>query len=154
MWRSPRGQEATKKIAFQSVSLREYLQLPLVAGAATLALEAMPKASPEQERLAWKTAEDFLAAALQGSVTKAQGFQLAMSWKGTTSIFGWAGVAPSLPPNLRGPTAYIMGQRYLRLGRLKDAAEFFRMAAKDAAAGSELAQLTRLALQRLDGTKK
>jgi tetratricopeptide (TPR) repeat protein len=150
MWQSPRGREAAKKLAFQSVSLREYLQLPLRAGAATLALEAIPNASAEQERLVWKTAEDLLAATLSGKLTKAQGFQLAMTWKGTTGVFGWAGLAPHLTPKLRGPVAYVLGHRYLRMGKAKDAAEFFRTAAKDAPDGSALGQLTRVAQKSLE----
>jgi hypothetical protein len=49
------------------------------------------------------------------------------------------------PLALRGPMAYVFAQRYLRLQKPKEAAEFFRAARDAAAAGSRLRRLGQLA---------
>jgi hypothetical protein len=74
---------------------------------------------------------------------------MGLAWKGITNVLGWAGVAPTLPPDLRGALAYVLGHRYLRLGRPEDAAGLFRTAVADAPAGSPLRKLAEAELQRL-----
>ena len=91
----------------------------------------------------------FVAVTDEGTVSQTQMIQLALAWKGITNFLGWAGVAPNLQPNLRGPIAYVMGHRYLRLGQPKDASMFFNTALTDAPNGSPLATMAQAELDRL-----
>ncbi len=76
-----------------------------------------------------------------GRVGKPQLLQLYLAWKGTTGWLGWRGVAPSLQPALRGPLAYVLGSRYLRLGKLDAAHDLFKQALIDASGDAVLRQL-------------
>jgi hypothetical protein len=69
-----------------------------------------------------------------------------MSWKGVTNALGWAGVAPSLEPHLRGPFAYVLGHRFRRLGQPEQARQMFLTAVADAPPDSTLARLAERAL--------
>src|SRR4029077_15687753 len=79
---------------------------------------------------------------------------LTLTWKGTTNFLGWGGVAPGLEPSLRGPLAYVLGQRYLtRLKMPAEALPFFETAVRDAPPGSSLQRLAQAEVDRLKKTK-
>src|SRR5947207_3077210 len=103
---------------------------------------ALPaNASVEQEELTWQISEKvFDAAVTTGKLGKSEVLALALTWKGVTGNFGWAGVAPKLDPGLRGPLAYVMGHRLLRLKNV-EASAFFHTALKDAPPNSVLERL-------------
>jgi hypothetical protein len=86
---------------------------------------------------------------MNGKLTLPQLIQIGLTWKGTTSYLGWAGVSPNLDPALRGPSAYIFGHRYLRLNRRQEALALFRTALADAPPGSSLRRLAQAELDRL-----
>lgn len=86
---------------------------------------------------------------MDGKIGKSQSLQLLLAWKGISNFLGWGGVAPSLQPGLRGKLAYIMGHRYLRLGKPDDAKTFFQTAIGDAPKDSPLRQLSQQDLDSL-----
>jgi tetratricopeptide (TPR) repeat protein len=150
-WQSPRGRELARTIAFQSVPLGE---MALATGGLVFTEMARQGAfigatSPEQDALLWKLCEDGHTAFVNRRLSLPQLIQIGLSWKGTTNFLGWAGVAPGLDPALRGPLAYLLGHRYLRLSRPADAATFFRTALADAPPDSPLRRLAQAELERL-----
>ena len=74
---------------------------------------------------------------------------LALTWRGTTSLLGWGGVAPSLNPKLRGSLAYVFGRRLLRLKQPTEARELLRQAAAEAPTESSLRRLAEAQLRAL-----
>jgi tetratricopeptide (TPR) repeat protein len=149
-WRTPRGREVARKLALREVTLPESYRLPLVlVGATWLQQSAMPVGlTPEQEALIWDTADRSYQAYSSGKLGLDQLFQLAATWKGTTTLL-WASATGKMEPALRGPIAYLFGQRFLRLNKPKDAETFFRAALTDAPPDSPLRQLTQTELKRL-----
>jgi hypothetical protein len=76
--------------------------------------------------------------------------QLLAAWKGVTNFLGWGGVAPQLDGSLRGPAAYVLGVRYLRVKNMPEKAEaMFRAALADAASETTLRRLAQAQLDRL-----
>ncbi len=153
MWRSPRGRDYARKIAFKSISFRDYKRAPLfllayeIARAGAFAAEL----SPEQDTLLWKLAEDVYELFIQGKLGKTQLVQLGLAWHGSAGGLGWGAVARVLPPAQRGPLAHVLGHRYLRLKRPKDAETFFGTALADASANPPLKKLAQAELDRLKG---
>jgi hypothetical protein len=119
------------------------MEFPITVSAALRqgALDGPP--TPEQDELIWKLAEDAMDAYVRGDFTEAQAFQALLAWGGTAGELGWASLARSLPPPLRGPAAYVFGLRFRRLGKHAEADRLLRVAAADAPAGSPLARLAR-----------
>ncbi|MBM4034856.1 MAG: serine/threonine protein kinase [Planctomycetes bacterium] len=151
MWRSARGRDLARRIAFRELSYPEFIRLPVALCFNHVlradALGGTP--SEEQDALAWGVAQDFVGLYCEGRLSVAQVAQAFLTWKGTTNFLGWAGLAPSLEPKSRGPLAYLLGRRYLRLGKPKEAADFFRTALADAAPDSPLRRLAQAELDRL-----
>ena len=81
-------------------------------------------------------------------LSKSQLFQLALAWKGTTNLLGWGGLSSKLKPELRGPAAYLLGLRYLKLNKPTEAAGMFETAATDAPIGSPLKKLAEAELAK------
>jgi tetratricopeptide (TPR) repeat protein len=151
MWQSPRGREWARRFAYLDLSFADYLRVPgLLFLAEAVREEGLPASvSPDQDALVWKTCEDTFAAILGGKLTKTQLVQLLLTWKGTMDFFGWRSLAPTLAPALRGPVAYVVGHRYLRLERPRDAATLFQTALADAPPDSPLHRLAQAELDRL-----
>ena len=82
---------------------------------------------------------------------KIQMFPLALAWKGNAGSLGWGALAPVVPPEARGPLAYAMGLRFVKLNKLADAKSLFRAAIADVPANSPLARLATVELAKLDG---
>jgi WD40 repeat protein len=158
MWRTPRGKECARRIAFQEVSFQETLRLTAVLFSTEWAKQgALPdKVSPAQEELLWKTFEEVQAAYEKGQLPTNQLLPLALTWKGINGTFGWAGVEGRLVPELRGPLAYVFGHRYLRLNRPDDAQRFFQTARDHARLPAQdlVRRLAEEELQRLASRKK
>ncbi len=156
-WRTANGKAAARRIAFLDVAPAEYTRLPIVAILSEkIRLDALGgQTSPTQEEVIWGATYGSFEQVLQGKLSQFQLLQLVLAWKGQTGIVGWKGAAPQLDPVVRGPLAYILGHRYLRLNtadgtpRRDDARMFFRTALQDAPAGSSLRTLADQELQRL-----
>lgn len=134
MWRTPRGRELARKIAFREISFPEYCRQPLfLTFTEVIKQTAMgPKISPQVEQAVWDMIAQCYATYRAGKLKPPQFLQLMLAWKGVTGIFGWHGVAPTLAPELRGKLACVLGYRSLRLKKPAEAAGLFRTALDDA----------------------
>jgi hypothetical protein len=112
---------------------------------------ALPeKWSAEQEGLAWKLATDLLKAYSEtGKFNDGKAIQALLSWTGSVGLFGWGSLRRELDGSVRGPMAYVLGHRMVRLGQPADARKMFQTAWDDAAAGSALRRMARAELDRL-----
>ena len=149
---SPRARPYARKIVFQDMPFAEYVRIvPQLFGVEFGRQGAMNGSlTDEQETLLWKTSEDLYFAIFDSdTLSMPQLLQLGLTWKGTTSFLGWAGLSPTVKPELRGEMAYFLGHRYLRLGRPTEAVSFFETALGDAPADSALRKLAKAELDRL-----
>jgi len=148
---SPRGRAVARAIALRELPIDELIRKTLVAYFVESIRQFVIKGdfSPGQEAVFVKLGEDAVGAYFSGKVGQPQLLQLALTWRGMANLAGWAGVAPSLEPSLRGPLAYMFGLRFLQLKHKTEAISFFRAAMADAPKGSTLQQLARAELDRL-----
>jgi hypothetical protein len=150
-WRSPRGRELARRQAF--LEGEPYLaarQPPVMLVYEKFRQELFGGApSAEQDETIWQGVNGMADAMFTGSLNKTQMLQLALAWKGSAGALGWAGVAPKLAAPLRGPVAYLMGMRYVWLGRPADAAGMFRTSMEGLPADAPLARLARAELARV-----
>ncbi|HVX60680.1 MAG TPA: serine/threonine-protein kinase [Pirellulales bacterium] len=143
MWRTDRGREAARQIAFRQVSMADHVRLPAVLLAVELAHQGAfgGQWNSEQEQVVWELMDASLQRYLQGSLSAPQLTSVGMTWKGVTNFLGWGGVADSLPPDYRAPLAYLFAHRFLALGKSEQAQEFLRVALRDSAADSAVRRL-------------
>jgi hypothetical protein len=154
-FRTPRGRRYARQIVLREIPFAECVRAPaMLVVAEGVHRGAMPETmSDEQQALVWQLVSDgYVAVAQRGSIGRQQLMWLAVTWTGAAGRFAWQAVAPTLDPPLRGNTAYVMGQRYLRLERPDDAAFFFQTALDHAAPDSPLAALAQAELDRLAPT--
>lgn len=152
MWRTPRGREWARLIAFSDLSIAEFVRMPVfLCAAETLHQGALPgKLSPEQDELIWNSVQAGYSAYLAGKIKDGHLLAIGSAWKGLNIPgFGWDAVASGLEPSVRGPMAYIAGQRYLRLKKPQEAAQFFRAALADAPPDSSLRRLAQAELNQV-----
>lgn len=150
LYRSPRGHEVARRLAFLEYSFQEFCRAPLfLAFAEGVKMAALAdRVSPEQEEFLLAFTPTLYGSVVDGRLKLTQLAQLALAWKGTTNALGWQGVAPTLPDDLRGPLGYIIGHRLLRLKRPAEAAALFRTVAKEAPPDSSLFRLAQAELSR------
>ncbi len=144
MWRTPRGRQFAEDIAFDRMNLRERVRaVPLLAVATYISQHAFEgEPGPQQDEAVWALLDDLWANLIeQGTLSSGQLMQLALTWKGTTNLLGWSGVAPRLPPSLRGGTAYVFAHRFLRLGDVPQSRKFLQLTVDTAEAAANLRQL-------------
>jgi hypothetical protein len=152
-WQSPRGREYARQVALGTLP---YPQGDTIVYALTLLAGFHQGALPgewhkEQEELAWQLSLDLLKGFSQtGKFTEAMAFQGLFAWTGVTNLFGWGGLVGKLDRSVRGPLAYVMGHRRLRLQQSADAVKLFRTARDNAPAGSTLRRLAEAELARLE----
>jgi hypothetical protein len=152
MWGTPRGRGYARRFAFRELPFDAVLRVPPQLLVSEVVRQgAFGDWSPRQEQLCWDVVTDAYDRFVTGKVGTTQMFQLGLTWKGTTGFLGWASVAPTLPPEFRGPVAYVIGHRLLRLKRPADAKTFFQTALKDAPPCSPLLRLAEDELERLGG---
>jgi hypothetical protein len=152
MWSSPRGREMARQITFLNLHPAELTRLPLrLIGYEKFRQDLLGgKPSPEQDEILWQAVLRFSDLCFDAKLNKVQVFSLALAWKGTSGALGWGSIAPVLPADVRGPLAYGLGLRYLKLNKPADARMLFRTAVADAPADSSLARLAAEELARLD----
>lgn len=156
MFRTIRGRDLTWKLAANELFTADEPQaLAVLFGHEFLRQGAFGGVySPEQDEVFWQVAVDLHRALTRdGTLTAVQAGQLGLTWKGTTNLLGWGGMAPTLPPALRGPIAYGLAHRMLRLNKPADAANMLRTAAADAAPDSKLQQLAKRDLELLQAAQ-
>ncbi|MCE9564372.1 MAG: tetratricopeptide repeat protein, partial [Planctomycetes bacterium] len=152
-WRSPRGRELARKMAFlQFGPVEHYRNLIRVLIYEKFRQELCDgKPSPEQDEVLWDGVLRLGNLFFDRKLSKAQLFPAALGWKGTIGVLGWGGVAHQLPPDTRGPVAYVLGLRYLKLNKPADAKMLFRTAVTDSAASSAVNRLATEEIAKLDG---
>jgi len=144
-----RGLEVARRAAFRELSVCDMGRLPAILVTWRFAChEAFgDTAAAEDDELVWRTAEMGATLFVEGKLNVFQLSQLALAWKGTSGMLGWGSVAAMLDKDFRGPAAYMLAHRYLKLGRPQEAAGFLRTAVADSPGGSVL---RRLAERRLN----
>jgi hypothetical protein len=147
MWRTPRGREIGRRMAWHEASLGEFFRLPvflLVSETMRQGAFARPIRAEEDE-LVWNLVGNLYADFHAGKLQPDQVSSVLAVWKGV-SLF-WGGLTPRLSPSVRGPLAYVLGHRYRRRKQPADAAAFFRAARADAPPGSALYRLATAELE-------
>ena len=142
MFRSPRGKQAAYDILFRNVSLPDTVRLyPQLAAYETFRRSLLSDSSPPgHEPIIWDVCARGMDSYRDGKLGSELIVPLVLSWKGTNNFLGWGAAAPALSKEFRGPLAFLMGLRYERLSRKKEAIEFFRQAEQDGGADSPLAR--------------
>lgn len=135
MWRTERGREAARNFAFETIPLRPRITMPvLLLGYTYFRNKSFSgMLTEQQDELLWDFVNASHRNALElGKLKMPQLMQIALSWKGTTNFIGWGGVAPTLDADYRAPLAWVLGHRFLRLGKSEQARMFFQTAMRDA----------------------
>ena len=146
-WRTARGRDLAQKWVFRQASYTETGLMPLyLIGAETLHHLALPgPLTPEHDQLIWELVHNGSRAYFDGKLGKDQIGMIGLTFKDS---WFWAGVDKTLDPSVRGPTAYLLGHRYLKRD-VKQAETFFRTALSSAPPGSVLQRLSQTQLDKL-----
>jgi hypothetical protein len=151
-WRNPRGRDYARRVAFRDLSVMDSygIQFALFVAEAFRQGAMAGRPSAEQDALIWGASEGVYRSYTQNEFSDAQAFLGLTAWTGTTGFLGWGGLSASLQsrPDLRGPLAYLYGQRYLRLGKKPDARALFQAALRDARPNTPLHRLAQEELNR------
>lgn len=153
MWLSPRGRRYAEDIAFERLNTRDRARvLPLLVVSTYIAQNAFQgELGARQEEVVWALLDNLLTQVMDtGTLSSAQLMQLALTWKGTTNLLGWGGIAPRLAPEVRGPLAYVFAHRFLRLGNSAQARKFLQAALEDSSPEAPLHQVAEADLQLLE----
>lgn len=133
MWRSEVGMKVASDFAFETIGLRDRILLPpTLAGYEFVIQNAfVGRATPAEREVVWAVAKHVFEEFTAGNgLSTAQLMQLAISWKGTTNIFGWSGVSATLPEKLRCRFAYLLGNRLITRGDIAAAKGLLRESAE------------------------
>ncbi len=155
-WRSTRGRELARRLAFFDVEPIHYMRTPPIAVIYEKLRQDLfgGNVSNDQDEACWsavnRTAEMFF----DGRIAKQQILQLSLAWKGASGFLGWGSVAPTLPQDVRAELAYMMAVRYLRLGKPDDAVGMFRTASESAAEGTLIKVLAQQELELVEKKPK
>jgi hypothetical protein len=154
MWRSQRGQDWARKLAFRDVSFADHIRAPMfLYGMEMLHQAALPPGplTREQDELLWQLVQDVYQAYLARQLTEKHLVMVGLVAEGIPHLpgLGWKELSASLVPPLQGSVAYLFGQRYLRLNKREEAAGFFRDALSVAPPKGSLRDLTQAELDRL-----
>jgi len=152
-WSSPRGREWARKVVFLEIHPVECTRIPLRLIAYEKLRQELcdSKPTPEQDEILWQAVLRSGDLFFEGKLTKVQMVQLAFAWKGTAGSLGWKALAGVVPPEARGPLAYAMGLRFVKLNQPADARGMFKTAITDAPPKSPLSRLAGEELAKLEG---
>jgi tetratricopeptide (TPR) repeat protein len=136
IWQRPRGRHLASRIARLDLTLREYLYLPGVLLGAEGIREVLCRGTfrPGEEAFAHHTVQAGLTAYTDRTIQMHHMMLLVNVYRGSTGVFGWQGVAPTLPADLRSAFAYWFWRRH-QTGPERDpaAAVLYRNASLQAA---------------------
>jgi tetratricopeptide (TPR) repeat protein len=153
MWTTPRGRDCARRIAFHEIAYPEYMTLPLLlAGSEVLLTEAFDgQPTPAEAELVWKLCQDGLQLLADERLDWVKDSSaMFITWNGLSSGgLSWSALAPKLPGEVRGPAAFVLGRRYVRLGRPAEAQSFFQTALQESNVGSAVHRFAQDGLQRL-----
>ncbi len=155
MWRSPRGRDVARRMAFLDLAPRDYFRHPISLCATQKFRQDLVTGEPsaELDEQLWQTAKELIEGVVTGRLRKTQVIQIGLAYKGVSGALGWEGVAPTLEPGLRGKVAYLLGLRYTRLNRSREAQACFQTAVAVASANSILRRLAQAELDRVSPKK-
>ncbi len=153
MWRTSRGREWARRYAFDQVTMRQRLCVPLhVFGAEFIRRNALGDVSDTaHEALSWELAEHVIDGVLvSGSLKSGQVVQFGVTWKGSFGLLGWKTLAPTLDEPTRALSAVVLAQRALRLNQPGPANELLKLATKLKSAHEGAAQVAESDLKLLE----
>ncbi len=157
MWSGERGTGFAGKFIRGEVVYPDIYSVPILLAVEELFIKgSVGRAglTADAEAVYFHLSEDLVATLRAKEIGIPQMIGLLAAWKGVTGQFGWAGMQAQLPPKLRAPMAFVMGQRYVKLGKPEDAIGMFRTAKADAAQikdGAKLAALADIEIKNLGG---
>jgi tetratricopeptide (TPR) repeat protein/predicted Ser/Thr protein kinase len=161
-WRTARGREVARHIAFRDIRFEDLARFPLYLGWISFIREvcfnpAEPLSS-DQDELLWRMAGEIYASYREGWLTERYFLPFGAIVAGNPNApgMGWPEVAKLLERNLklRGPLAYVFGQRYVKKGDPKFALMFYRSASADADRDPPQPLLKKLAQTEIDALGK
>jgi hypothetical protein len=157
-WRTSRAREIARHIAYRDVPFTDIARWPLFIGwirfVHEVCFNGAEPLSPDQEELLWKMSEEIYLAYREGTLTDRYLLPFGAIVAGNPNApgMGWREVAILLEkqPRLRGPLAYVFGQRYVKKGDPKTGLMFYKAAASDADRDPSYPLLQRLAKTEID----
>jgi tetratricopeptide (TPR) repeat protein/predicted Ser/Thr protein kinase len=160
-WRTPRAREIARHLAYRDIPFSDSVRFPLFVGWIAFIHEvcfnASEPLSPDQDELLWRMSVEIFTAYRDGTLTERYFLPFGAIVMGNPNApgMGWREVKALLEkiPKLRGPLAYVFGQRYLKKGDPKTALMFFKSAAADADLDPPQPLLKRLVQTELDALK-
>jgi tetratricopeptide (TPR) repeat protein len=157
-WRTPRARAVAKQVAYRTIPFPDALRFPLYLGWIAFLSEVCFAAplTPDQDELLWRLSAEVYAAYYDGTINERYFLPFGAIVQGNPNLpgMGWKEVSAALAPRpkLRGPLAYVFGQRYAKKGDAANAAMFYKSAVDDAAREPAQPLLRRLA-QEASGTR-
>jgi tetratricopeptide (TPR) repeat protein len=157
-WRTPRARDVARHVAFRDLSFFDIARYPLFVGwiefVHEVCFNASEPLSPDQDELLWRMSGEIFSAYREGSLTDRYllPFGVIVSGSPNAPGMGWREVSTLLEknPKLRGPLAYVFGQRYVKKGQRDVALIFFKSASADADREPAQPLLKRLSQTELD----
>lgn len=155
-WRTERGREMARQMAYMSLPPVDYVRTPPLMVAYEKVRQDLFSGTPsaEEDVVIWRAVSGLANLYLSGKLNKAQGLQLALAWKGTSGIFGWSGVAPALPKEIRAEVTYLMCHRYLKLGQTDEARKWFDEMNADVNTDATVKTLVEKELEKLNASSQ
>jgi hypothetical protein len=153
MWRTKRGRDLARRVAFRDLPYGDCLRLPLFLNATTM-LQRMTlsgEPSEDQEQLTWDLARTVFDAYSSERLKLFDIFQMAIPFLTPT-----ASARPEILPEdpaLRGPLAYLFGLRCKLVCGPREAEPFFAEALKGTDQDARLYRLARKELESIRGPK-
>jgi tRNA A-37 threonylcarbamoyl transferase component Bud32 len=150
----PRAQDYARQFAYRKLPFRQMVLSPAdLIGTELICEQAFGGKFPSagEETLVRAFLRDAVAGYQEKQLTTGTTVTLALTWlrpldfKAADSL---RSLRSALPAPLVGPAAYIMGRRYLQMGRHDDAAVLLRESVKVAAPDSDLARFATEALRQ------
>jgi hypothetical protein len=142
-WKSPRGFELARRMAFLDLEPIDFFRtVPMVLVEEKFRQDLFGgRPTAEQDAIVLDAVARVSAEVYSGRLGKEHLLPFGFAWKGNLGTFGWGGVAAKLPPEARGPAAYVLGRKYILLKKPDEARQLFQTASSDAPAGSALRKL-------------
>jgi hypothetical protein len=157
-WRTPRAREVARHAAFRDLPFSDLARYPLFLGwiefLHEVCFNAAEPLSPDQDELLWRMSGEIYSSYREGALTDRYFLPFGVIVSGTPNApgMGWREVSGLLEknPKLRGPLAYVFGQRYVKKSQPEVALMFFKSASSDADREPAQPLLKRLARTELD----
>jgi tetratricopeptide (TPR) repeat protein len=157
-WRTPRAREVARHAAFRDLPFSDLARYPLFLGwiefLHEVCFNAAEPLSPDQDELLWRMSGEIYSSYREGALTDRYFLPFGVIVSGTPNApgMGWREVSALLEknPKLRGPLAYVFGQRYVKKSQPEVALMFFKGASSDADREPAQPLLKRLSQTELD----